>query len=309
MWLKNRLYVGGGTTPQSFKDDAKLYTYAPTTDIWHTIDTPVYWFALVSYNSQLTMVGGVEHVSELGDGQTVDKLLTLCGDSQWHEILPCMNTKRHSASAASHGDHLLVAGGATVEPLDVVEVLMPGGSCWIFVKPLPFPGQSMKSVVFNDCWYLLGGQTVLYASLDSLIAGSTSCEWKTLSSAPDFHCSLAAFGNRLVVIENESVSSPSEEDTPESRSPLLDRITSEFYSSAILAYSPHNKSWVHVGDIPPTGESSTYTAVTCTSKGELIVVGSSIHFTVDLKGMLLLFAYFCINNCYCNKNYMQRHHS
>lgn len=135
---------------------------------------------------------------------------------------------------------------------------------------------------------------MLYASLDSLIGGTTLCEWKMLPSVPDSHCSLAAFGNRLVVIESESVSSLLEEETPiktESTSPLVDETTSDPYSSAILAYSHHNKSWVHVGDIPPTGEASTYTAVTCTAKGELIVVGSSIHFIVDLKGMLLLFLY------------------
>ena len=100
VWLKNQLYVGGGTTPQGFEDDAKLYTYTPTTDMWHTIDTPMYLFALVSYNSQLVLIGGVEHINELGEGQTLDKLLTLYGDNQWQEILPYMNTKRHSASAA-----------------------------------------------------------------------------------------------------------------------------------------------------------------------------------------------------------------
>ena len=296
-------------TPQSYKDDAKLYIYTPSTDNWHTIDTFVCWFALVCYDSKLVLVGGVEYVSELGEGQCSDKLLTLNDDEEWQEDLPCMNTKRHSASAASHKDHLLVAGGATVDPLNVVEVLMPGGSCWIFVKSLLYPCQNMKSVVFNGCWYLSGGQDVLYASLDSLIAG-TSCEWEKLpSTVPDSHRTLAAFGNRLIVIENQGVSSPLREDIPfkEESTSHVDKTTSASvesisspYSSAILAYSPlawcmadsgyeanfpQVKLWVYVGDIPSIGESSTYTAVASTSNEELIVVGSSVHFVVDLNGM------------------------
>ena len=58
VWLGDKLYVGGGWTSGSRRDIAKLYIHTPTTDTWSHINTPVYYFALVTYHSQLVLVGG-----------------------------------------------------------------------------------------------------------------------------------------------------------------------------------------------------------------------------------------------------------
>ena len=58
--LCDKLYVRGGysmsLTPEV--DNSKLYIYTLTIDTWDVLDTPVYWFALTTYHSQLILVGG-----------------------------------------------------------------------------------------------------------------------------------------------------------------------------------------------------------------------------------------------------------
>ena len=59
VWLGDKLCVGGGTTSSgSNRDDARLYIYTPTTDMWSAMDTPVCYFALIIYHSQQVLVGG-----------------------------------------------------------------------------------------------------------------------------------------------------------------------------------------------------------------------------------------------------------
>ncbi|MCG8621144.1 MAG: hypothetical protein MJE68_03945, partial [Proteobacteria bacterium] len=109
--LKDKVYVGGGvTTESSFRPDARLYIYTPATDEWTTLDTPVYFFALTTYHSQLVLVGGEEYVGEDVLGEPTNKLWILSEDGQWQETLPPMPTPRTDTSAVSHGDHLLVIG-------------------------------------------------------------------------------------------------------------------------------------------------------------------------------------------------------
>ena len=65
VWLKNKVYLGGGTVSGSKRDEARLYVYTPATDTWDVLDTPVYHFALTTYHSQLVLVGGWEYTSGL----------------------------------------------------------------------------------------------------------------------------------------------------------------------------------------------------------------------------------------------------
>ena len=109
VWLKDKVYVGGGATLGSLRDHAKLYIYTPATDTWTTLDTPVYHFALTAYHSQLVLVSGYEYIGMGVRGKPTHNLWTLNEDGQWQETLPPIPTPcGANASAASHGDHLLV---------------------------------------------------------------------------------------------------------------------------------------------------------------------------------------------------------
>ena len=218
------------------------------------IDTPVYWFALITYHSQLVLVGGVEGRV----GPVTNKLWTLTEHDQWRETLPPMTTKRRWASAVEFADNILVAGGMDDKGrnIDIIEVY--NGHHWAKAQSLPKPCWWMKSIVINGHWYLMGGEgqgkEVYYASLDSLVASCQPSEkplpsvWMRLPDVSHDSSSTTVFRNRLIAVGG-GYPSP---------------------SSSIHAYSPYTQSWEHVGDMS-IGLDSTCTAVFPT--GELMVIG------------------------------------
>ena len=100
VWMEGKLYVGGGETSDSYRDDASLYVYTPTSDGWDILETPAYAFALTTYCSQLVLAGGFEYVGETeADREPTNKLWTLNAElEQWQRILPPMPTNRCGAS-------------------------------------------------------------------------------------------------------------------------------------------------------------------------------------------------------------------
>ena len=258
VWLGDKLYVGGGWTTGSNRDMARLYIHTPTTDTWSHINSPVYYFALITYHSQLVLVGGKEFAGEheWRDVPVTNKLWTLTEHGQWRETLPPMATERYRASAVEFADNILVAGGEdNWRNIDIVEVY--NGHQWAEAQCLPNSCYEMKSTLLKGHWYLMGGEgqelKVYYASLDSLVASCRPSEkplpsvWKMLPDVPHVRSSTVVFGNRLIAVGGGYLS-----------------------SSSIHAYSPHTQSWVHVGDMP-IGLHSTCTAVLPTV--DLVVIG------------------------------------
>ena len=269
--LRGRLYLGGGLTSGGRRNEARLYIYTPTTDIWTTLDTPVRQFALVTYHYQVVLVGGRKYVGE-HLGPVTNQLLTLDEQSrlQLQQILPPMKVRRDLISAVGYGDYLLVAAGQgdTVgQYLDTVEVY--NGQTWSTAKPLPRSCCCMKSSILGGCWYLMGGggqfatgffkayHDIFFAPFDSLIASRESSDntsvWKSLTDTPHIRSTPVTFGSRLIAIGGER-----EGDLP---------------VSFIHAYSWHTKSWVEVGNLPNAGCDC---CVVVLSTGELIVIGGFV---------------------------------
>ena len=235
VWLNDKVYIGGGATSESFRYAARLYIYTPATDTWTTLDTPVCWFGLTTYHSQLVLVGGREYVGPNVLGEATNKLWTLSEDSQWQEILPPMPTPCTNTSAVSHGDHLLVIANGIPN-----EVYVYNGHHWASAQHPPQQLNSVKSTVFNGHLYLMGiilhesQKTCVYsASLDSLLASCQPSEmsqpsslWKRLTDVPSEWCCPAVFGNRLVAVEG---------------------------SSSLYAYLSltGTQAWKYMGDTPP----------------------------------------------------------
>lgn len=288
VWHGNKLYVGGSTSG-THADDARLYVYTPTDDTWHTpIDTPVYRFGLTTYHSKLVLVGGREHVSKSSDNIT-NKLWTLNEDDEWQETLPSMRTKRHSVCAARYMEYLLVAGGwiwnGSVNTIEIFD-----GSHWLFAQSLPKGYDCLKSAIFNQHWYLMGGYMnsftgntkVHYTSLDSLLASrqpsetsqtSSDSVWESLTDAPYPSSGAGLFDGGLI-----AVGGGEEKDD---------------LTSAIHIYSFQINSWIHVGDMPYKMNSPC--PIVLPGTGELILVGGydgrDLMPTVlkaSIKGNLLL---------------------
>ena len=200
----------------------KLSIYTPATRTWDTIDTPVYGYALTTYHSQLVLVGGINR----DNGEPSAKVQTLSEDGQWQETLFPMEIACVSASAVSHGDHLLVIDG------DRKEVNVYNGHYWAKAEHLPEILLVTNSIVLNDNLYVTEASfysKVYSASLDSLIASCHPSEisqpssvWKKLPDVSDRYCYATVLGRRLTIIG----------------------------WSAIHAYSPTTQSWIRVGDNP-----------------------------------------------------------
>ena len=282
VWLKDKVYVAGGELLQSRRADARLYIYTPATDTWDTqIDTPVYSFILTTYHSQLVLVGGKKYISEYGNGETTNKLWTLCEDGQWQETLPPIPTQCGSihASAVSHGDHLFVITATDDYPSNKVYVY--NGHHWASAQHPPQRLDFMKSTISNRHWYLMGGellgspsqQTFVYsASLDSVLASCQPSEtsqpssvWKRLTDIPHGYCCPAVFGNRLIAVKGGGYP-----------------ITPTF----LHAYSSFTQSWVHMGDGPDTSQITP--CVVALSSNELMVTREQRTFKVTLKSKLIL---------------------
>ena len=255
VWLKDKIYVGGGVTSGSLRDRARLYIYTPATDEWTTLDTPVYYFGLTTYHSQLVLVGGKKYVGENVEGGPTNKLWTLSEDgTKWEETLPPMPTPCTIASAVSHGDHLLVI----TDEYPTNKVYVYNGHHWASAQHPPQRLNSVNSTVFNGHWYLMVRGGIVYsASLDSLLASCQPSEtsqpsspWKRLTDVPSKWCYPAVFGNRLVVVGRRPIGTIS-----------------------LYAYSSHTQSWVHMADAPSRPMYSTSCAVPLPSNELMIVTG------------------------------------
>ena len=285
MMLEGKVFVGGGKpSTEDTNTSTELHIYLPKIDLWCILQTPTYYFALTTYHSQLVLIGGYN----IGANNTLTNELWTLHYNQWLQTLPPMQSKRYGASAVSHGEHLIVAGGTGgkyYETLDIVEVY--DGQHWSYVQPLPNTSGDMKSVVLNGCWYLMGGdeqgEDVYYASLDELI---TSCEmsqpsiWKLLPIVPCWYSTPAVLGKRLVSIGG-----------------IRPIPNVSLYSNIIYAYSHITESWVHAGEMPIT---MANTCSTVLPTGELTVIGglpesaSKSVFKVTLEGELMIAPILCI---------------
>ena len=248
--LEDRLYLGGGMTSGNHRDDARLYVYTHTTDMWSMMETPVLWFALISYHSQLVLVGGRNYIDEKILGPVTNKLWTK-DKHTWLKSIPPMTKGRYSASAVEFAGNILVAGGAD----NITDVEVYNGHHWTTIHHLPDPCQHMKSAVLNGHLYLMGGilqgKRVYCAPLDILCKPSENPPpslWKRHPDVPHEYFSPVVIGNRIIAVGG-GIGSP---------------------SSSIHAYSPHTQSWVHVGDMP-IGLGHTCTAVL--PNGKLMIIG------------------------------------
>ena len=265
--LKNKVYFGGGLTG----DDATATTlciYTPKADTWATLPSPTKCSALATYNSQLVLVGGMAASTD----ETTNQLWVLQEDERtWRQPLPAMPTARRAASAISHHNHLIVAGGrdSNHRETDVVEVY--DGCQWTKTDPLPKCCSYMKTTIHNGNYYLMGGsnqgQSVFCASLQSLIAKTTQqsptspssgrqkSAWETLPDVPYQLSATTILGAALVAVGGYS---------------------SGTRMSSLHMYSPRTHSWLHVSEMP-VAVSHTYTITLPT--GEMMVIGGTINDT------------------------------
>ena len=203
--FNGKLYMGGTSMTKTGQPAAKLYSYIISSKSeWKIeVDPPVYNFALVSYKSELLLIGGKVCSKE---NEIADFIWTYDKIQQKFEKHPTLqlNRKRCGASATSCDDTLVVAGGEALSSesdRNVIEIYRDLDH-WEVEQPreLLYDSEEISIVIFNQQLFLKSGLKTFFTSLDSL-GVDTETSWKHVNNIPDplSWGTLAVFGQRLVV--------------------------------------------------------------------------------------------------------------
>ena len=276
--LKDKVYVGGGFT-ESGATVATLCIYTASADTWDTLPSPTRVSALTTYHSQLVLVGGWIACTY----EATNQLWVLQEDERtWRQTLPAMSTGRRGASAISHHNHLIVAGGQDSNFRDTSAVEVYDSHQWMTTDPLPKCCSFMKTTIHDGTYYLVGGysqgQSMFCASVQSIIAkttlqsptspsnGEQKSVWETLPDVP-YRCSATTIlGAALVTVGGYDRSG-----TP---------------SSSLHMFSPLTHSWLHVGEMPVA---VSHTCTITLPTGDMMMIGretEDIPYYTVYKGSL-----------------------
>jgi len=189
LYLNDPVYVAGHGT--KIHTAYRIYIFDPVKDSWvSSIKTPCCSFAMVTIHDKLITVGGTMRVKWVRRIKCTNKVLVLNETSyQWQDFSQ-MNTPRSGATAVSHKDILIVAGGICYQLSKIfssTEVLDTTTGQWFFCGDLPQPHVCLQSVVVDDTLYLLGGinqdgssPQVFTAPLDSLLR-NRQLNWRPIA--------------------------------------------------------------------------------------------------------------------------------
>ena len=252
--LGNKVYVGGGNTPNTTQN-CNIYVCDFTRDTaWRTLKHSIQFPALTTYQERLVLVGGLNPSTTTPTNQ----LWVMEDEQTWTQPLPPMPTPRLGVSAVSTQQYLIIAGGVGHNWLGVVEVY--NGKQWVTTDPLRKRCYFMKSTLHDGFLYLMGGgyqsRSVFQCSLQSLTQYSPTKQslWHRIQDAPYDYCSASSFGRALVAVGGQGNGK----------------------QKSLHMYDPLTQSWVLTGEMPEAVDS------TCTvtlPSGEMLVIGGRTEAT------------------------------
>ncbi|XP_064407372.1 actin-binding protein IPP-like [Halichondria panicea] len=236
--IGDTVYVGGGSAGN---DRDRCTVMKLEQDQWTKLpEYTAMWFAMTSLANRLVLVGGFD----LRNNKLTNQLAVF-ESGEWTHPYPPMNIARHSSTAVSFNNHIIVAGGYNEKVrISSVEVLDVASRRWHIAQSLPNPRSDLKSTLIGNTLYLMGGwdhtvssptKTVHHADLDELIANAlsnmdTPTLWQTLQKVPLVYSAPLSIGRSLLAVGGRD-----------------DRFNP---SSSIHLYQPDTSRWVKVGDLP-----------------------------------------------------------
>ena len=253
--IGDTVYVGGG---HAYNDRDRCTVMKLEQDQWTKL--PEYtakYFAMTSLASRLVLVGGIDSRNKKCTNQ-----LAVFEAGEWTHPYPPMNIARHSSTAVSFNNHIIVAGGSNEEPTSSLEVLDVASRRWYIAQSLPNPRSELTSTLIGNTLYLMGGwdhtgvtKTVHHVDLNELIAKALSnldapTPWQTLQEVPFVRSAPLSIGRSLLAVGGAD-----------------DRY---YPSLSIHLYQPDTRRWVKVGDLPTTRYNCTCSVL---ASGEVIVAG------------------------------------
>ncbi len=259
--IDDTVYVGGGEAGNDrdnctvMKLEQGQWTKLPEYTAQH--------FAMTSLANRLVLVGGNDSKNNEPNDQ-----LAVFESGEWTRPYPPMNIARHSSTAVSFNNHIIVAGGLvhddTSRHTSSVEVLDVATGTWYQARSLPTRLSHMRSTLKNgkSTLYLMGGynsngrnKTVYHVNLDVLIAKAkatvyTPTLWQSIEDTPLELSAPLSIGRSLLAVGGRDDEGNA--------------------SSLIHLYQPDTRRWVKVGDLPTTRYNCTCSVL---PSGEVIFAG------------------------------------
>lgn len=243
VYLKGKIYVGGGSTGDAITD-ALVFEYNPQKDVWAPLP-PTYLtsFGLCKLEGEIVVVGGEMNSKVTGTVGVFDSF-----SRRWKESLPPLENARCAPSCISTFSAIIVAGGVSPagEFLSSVEVIKSDTFQWYTAGYLPLSAilcHSSPAVISNTI-YLMGGYKSSTADSSSRITHSSSADlllschgmtpntWSSIPATPHFQSTAVGFGSCLLALGGTSSA------------------YSDSVHRSIHAFSHSANSWVYVGDLP-----------------------------------------------------------
>ena len=255
--IGDTVYIGGGG---AFSDRDGCTVMKLEQDRWTKLpEYTAQWFAMTSLANRLVLVGGRDPRNNKRTNQ-----LSIFESGEWTHSYPPMNIARHSSTAVSFNNHVIVAGGRDDKGYtSSVELLDVASRRWYIAQSLPNPRSLLKSTLIGNTLYLMGGydhaesatKTVHHVDLNELIAKAlsnqdTSTLWQTLQEVPLKLSAPLSIGRSLFAVGG-----------------VDGRVNP---SSLIHLYQPDTRRWVKMGDLPTARYSCTCSVL---PSGEVIVAG------------------------------------
>lgn len=236
--LNNKLYVGGATEMLSMPEDTNvLYTSSADLHSWSTIATPIRYYGLSTYHSQLLLIGGMDHNMCITDKLWLSEDGS-CWDDKELVRMPC---KCFTPTVVSTGspEHLIVAGGVGEEFAKISTVRVFSEQQWWTLELQPVLPWCLRAIEHSGYLIVMGEgemfttSLMAYCKLDSFLEVATQPGdalrstklWKQFDGPFDSPNSVS-FGRELLAVGAYSL------------------------TSKVYGYSFATCSWVHVGDTP-----------------------------------------------------------
>ncbi len=269
--IDHTLYVGGGGAVND-RDNCTVMKLKH--DQWTKLpEYTAMWFAMTSLANRLVLVGGYDPRNKKLTNQ-----LSVFKSGEWTHPYPPMNIARHSSTAVSFNNHIIVAGGwDDKERISSVELLDEASRRWHIAQSLPIPRSDLKSTLIGNTLYLMGGRdhtwtatkTVHHVDLNELIAKAlsnldTPTLWQTIEDTPLMRSAPLSIGRSLLAVGGR------------------DNKTNQI-SSWIHLYQPDTRRWVKVGDLPTARYCCTCSVL---PSGEVIVAGVDNGLNIDTVDFL-----------------------
>jgi N-acetylneuraminic acid mutarotase len=159
--LDGRIWVAGGLTPSN-EPTASTQVYDPAINSWEQgppLPEPVHNAMLVTYRNQLAVIGGFH--SRDNDLLAITSLRMLLLDNNTGKWVdgPPLSHPRGAGAAAVVGDQIVVVGGRTGNPEQLVtQIEIYDGTGWRDGADIPVPGDHLAVTADSSYLYAVGGR-------------------------------------------------------------------------------------------------------------------------------------------------------